>query len=97
MVWVPSPSVESENVATFRPPTTMSGAGGVCAVPSAVKVTLPVGVPLAGGVEVGGGVTVWPGEEGLGAATSMVVVAAGLTVWVRGLATTLGAKLLSPW
>jgi hypothetical protein len=69
---------------------------GVCAWPSIVNVTVPVGVPVpALGVTVAVNVTRWLKLEPSGAGELSVdvvgvVVAAALTVWVKG-----GEKL--PW
>ncbi len=62
-----------------------------------VKVTVPVGVPVPElGATAAVNVTAWPKLDPLGAdELSVVVVAIGLTVWVKDCAV-LVAKLSSP-
>jgi hypothetical protein len=69
-------------------------ATGDCAVPSTVKVTVPVGVPPPGAATEA--VTAgWPKTDGLAEEVTAVVVEAWLTVWVTELEV-LVKKLESP-
>ena len=64
-----------------------------------MKVTVPVGVPAPGetAATVAVKVTDWPKTLGLVEEVSVVVLLAGLTVWVKGAAKlSLPRKLLSP-
>ena len=68
------------------------------AAPS-LKVTVPLGVPLPGdaAATVAVKVTDCPNTEGLAEETTVVVVLAALTVWVKGEEVlSLPAKLVSP-
>src|SRR5437588_45771 len=72
--------------------------GSPTLTPSTANCTVPVGVPAPGptAVTVTEKVTGWPNTDGLTVAvTPVVVVAAGLTVWVTG-AEVPGLKWLSP-
>src|SRR5208283_5213389 len=62
-----------------------------------MNVAVPVGVPPPGetGLTVAVKVTAWPATDGLREETTLVVVLACLTVWVRA-AEVLVMKLLSP-
>ena len=67
--------------------------------PVTVTVTVPVGVPLPGAfaVTVNVKLTACPTADGSGVSPVIaVVVAAGFTVWVTGVAVLLPAKLASP-
>src|SRR5437867_3851232 len=79
-------------------PVGSSATLGDCGWPSMVKVTRPVGKPVAGatGVTVAVKVTSWPKTEGAGAAARAVVVAAGLTCWLTLVLVALPRKLVSP-
>ena len=92
MEWVPTARLEVEN-ATVPP---MSVPVPSVAVPSR-KVTVPVGVPAPGvfTLTVAVNVTLWPKAEGLVSEATLVVVASGLTVWLRA-PEPLAASLVSP-
>jgi hypothetical protein len=71
----PAVSVDVTNCASSTPPTTAS-AMGVCACPSMVKVTVPVGVPAnPGAVTIAVNVTGWPTVDGFNDADTEVIVA----------------------
>ena len=91
-VWVPTASVEVTNVAVV--PETVDGAW---AVPSMVKVTVPLGVPAPGDVTaiVAVNVTDWPNTDGFTLEVTAVVVLALLTTWLT-LELVLVLKLVSP-
>ena len=62
-----------------------------------VKVTLPVGMPIPGATAATVAVKVTgPAPDGLAEETTVVFVAAWLTVWVSGVAVVLAVKLPSP-
>ena len=92
MEWVPAARLEVEKVAV--PPLRVPVPS--VAVPS-WKVTVPVGVPAPGvfTLTVAVNVTLWPKTEGLVAEETLVVVASGLTDWLRA-PEPLAASLVSP-
>jgi hypothetical protein len=87
-VWLPPASEEVEKAAW-----PLLTATGVCAVPSIVKVTVPLGVPEPGATTPTAAVSVsgCPNTVGAAGAETVVVVAALVTVWTGS------RKLLLKW
>src|SRR5207248_1880909 len=97
MACVPTLKSEVLNVVVAEFPEPLSVPWLMLVLPS-LNVTVPVGVPLPGAfvITVAVKVTDRPDEIGLAEALTVVVVAAGLTVWVRTADAELALKFWSP-